>query len=464
MRCTACGTDNAPERRFCADCGAALAVACDACSAANEATARFCGQCGASLANPGALASPGLAEPPPRSWPAAERRQLTLLFCDLCGSTALSDRLDPEDMREMLESYRARCAAALARYGGTVAYYMGDGILAYFGYPTAHEDDALRAVRAALEIVPAVGRAGRRLALAVAAAAPGPHQHPYRPRRRRGDQPGQPPQRAVGRRPRAEHRCPAADAGGAGRDRGQRRDAPSAARRVRHHLAGPPPAARHRRDDRGPPGRKRAADRGRHRRRNAATGCRTLVNREAELAILADCWAQAQLGAGRAVLLSGEPGIGKSRLVRALVAGLLASAHQVLLLQCSPYFIDSPLHPVIEQIERAAGIAQADDAATRLERLDRLVGLAARAACPISSRRWPTCSGSSRTATGPWRRWRRPRSARARSRRLSDYVLSLAATRPMILLVEDLHWADPTTREWLGLLIDRLRAAPAPGV
>ena len=97
----------------------------------------------------------------PRAWPTAERRQLTLLFCDLCQSTALSDRLDPEDMREVLEAYRARCAAALDRYRGTVAYYMGDGILAYFGYPTAHEDDAVRAVRAALEMVPAVGSLGR---------------------------------------------------------------------------------------------------------------------------------------------------------------------------------------------------------------------------------------------------------------------------------------------------------------
>ena len=91
----------------------------------------------------------------------AERRQLTLLFCDLCQSTALSDRLDPEDMRDVLDAYRQRCAAVLDRYRGTVAYYMGDGILAYFGYPTANEDDAVRAVRAALEIVPAVGSLGR---------------------------------------------------------------------------------------------------------------------------------------------------------------------------------------------------------------------------------------------------------------------------------------------------------------
>jgi class 3 adenylate cyclase len=122
MRCAACGIDNRPGRRFCAECGAGLPVACGACNAENEARARFCGQCGAALVDAETATATGLAEPAQRSWPEAERRQLTLLFCDLCSSTALSDRLDPEDMREVLESYRARCAAALARYGGTVAY------------------------------------------------------------------------------------------------------------------------------------------------------------------------------------------------------------------------------------------------------------------------------------------------------------------------------------------------------
>ena len=264
MRCTACGTDNAPERRFCADCGAGLAIACGICNAANEARARFCGQCGASLDGPGVQKAPGLAEAEPRSWPAAERRQLTLLFCDLCSSTTLSDRLDPEDMREVLEGYRARCAAALARYGGTVAYYMGDGILAYFGYPTAHEDDALRAVRAALEIVPAVATLGAGWPWPLPLPLQVRIEYPYRPRRRRRDQPRQPPQRAVGGWPRPQHRSPAAESGRPGFDRGQRSHASPAARRVRDQLAGPPPAARNRRDHRGAADRERAA--GRHRR------------------------------------------------------------------------------------------------------------------------------------------------------------------------------------------------------
>ena len=155
MRCVACGRENQHGRNFCAECGVALRATCEACGFGNDPTANFCGGCGIRLSGQ------GLAEAPARTWPTAERRQLTLLFCDLCQSTALSDRLDPEDMREVLDAYRKNCSAALSRYGGTVAYYMGDGILAYFGYPTAHEDDAVRAVRAALEIVPAVGSVGR---------------------------------------------------------------------------------------------------------------------------------------------------------------------------------------------------------------------------------------------------------------------------------------------------------------
>ena len=458
MRCTACGGDNRPGRRFCCDCGTPLPVVCGACSADNEPTARFCGDCGTPLADAAPPRPGGLAEAEPRSWPAAERRQLTLLFCDLCGSTALSDRLDPEDMREVLESYRARCAAALARYGGTVAYYMGDGILAYFGYPTAHEDDALRAVRAALEIVPAVAALGT--------GWPWPLPLPLRVRisihtglvvageisldSRRNEL------WAVGRAPNIAARLQSLATPDA-------IVVSEATHRLLHGVFVTTSLGRHqlpgidetievlRIESEQPVGTAVTLDVGAH--------AVALVNREAELAALAECWAAAQLGAGRAVLLSGEPGIGKSRLVRALVAGLPASTHQVLLFQCSPYFIDSPLHPVIEQIERAAGIAQADGPATRLERLDRLVG-SLREQLPDLVETLADLLGIEQDR---YRALAALASAEKRLRTfatLTEYVLRLAATRPMILFVEDLHWADPTTREWLGLLIDRLRAAP----
>ena len=455
MRCAACGAENAVERRFCTGCGAPLGTICPACSFSNEASARFCGGCGAPLA----AAPASLAEPVARAWPQAERRQLTLLFCDLCQSTALSDRLDPEDMRDVLEAYRRRCTAAIGRYNGTIAYYMGDGILAYFGYPTAHEDDAIRAVRAALEIVPAVGSLGRGWAT--------PLPLPLRVRiaihtglvvageialdARRSEL------WAVGRAPNIAARLQilaepdAIVVSGATHRLLSGRFA--ATPLGRHELAGIDETIEVLRIERELPG--------------AATGAELpdepLVNREAELAFLEQCWAHVREGSGRAVLLSGDSGIGKSRLVRALITRLRQAEHQVLLFQCSAYFAETPLHPVIEHLRRAAGILVADSDERRLERIERLVG-SRRERIPDLVEILADLLGVTQD------RYRAlammaPAERRARTLdALSSYVLVLAAERPAIAIFEDLHWADPTTREWLGQLFGRLAAGPLLGL
>src|SRR6266446_142091 len=152
MRCPSCDGENRPERRFCAACGAPLTQACPACGFGNRPGEDFCGGCGTTLKGSSA---PTDTQPPPAI--AAERRQLTVMFCDLVGSTALAERLDPEDLRDVMRVYRSACAPAIERYDGHVAQYLGDGVMAYFGYPEAHEDDAERAVRAALDVVEAVG-------------------------------------------------------------------------------------------------------------------------------------------------------------------------------------------------------------------------------------------------------------------------------------------------------------------
>jgi len=148
--------ENAATRRFCAQCGAALPSPCPACGFENEPTARFCGGCGKSLGEVAAPA-PTIVPAPPRI-DSAERRQLTVMFCDLVGSTALSSQLDPEDLREVIAAYHRAVAGVVAQLDGFVAKYMGDGVLVYFGYPRAHEDDAERAVRAGLGLIDAVGR------------------------------------------------------------------------------------------------------------------------------------------------------------------------------------------------------------------------------------------------------------------------------------------------------------------
>ena len=152
MQCGACGRDNRQGRKFCAHCGAALGWACPACGFANDASERFCGGCGKAAAAEAAWPAPSS-----EAETGGERRQVAVLFADLCGFTALSRRLDAEDLRRLVETFYGRADAVVAAYGGTVDKHMGDAVMALFGAPVAHGDDALRALRAALDIAAATG-------------------------------------------------------------------------------------------------------------------------------------------------------------------------------------------------------------------------------------------------------------------------------------------------------------------
>src|SRR5215472_9019610 len=155
MRCAQCGTDNRDAAKFCDKCGAKLSPLCPSCGAENRAGAKFCDSCGAAA---GPAAEPEVEKPVPIERVSGERRHLTVLFCDLVGSTGISSKLDPEEWREALAGYHRAAAEAVTRFGGHVAKYLGDGVMALFGYPEAHENDAERAVRAGLTIVEAVGQ------------------------------------------------------------------------------------------------------------------------------------------------------------------------------------------------------------------------------------------------------------------------------------------------------------------
>src|SRR5438093_5115852 len=168
IRCPSCGHANRPDRRFCAKCGVRLGGVCAACGTQNDPDENFCGRCGAALSAAtawSAAAKPVVRQEPPEAekLPAGERRQLTVLFCDLVGSTELSARLDPENFRDVVRAYQRSAAEAVARLGGHVAKTLGDGLLIYFGWPKAHEDDAERAVRAALALLDAIGTLDERL-------------------------------------------------------------------------------------------------------------------------------------------------------------------------------------------------------------------------------------------------------------------------------------------------------------
>jgi class 3 adenylate cyclase len=297
---------------------------------------------------------------------AGERRQLTVMFCDLVGSTALSEKLDPEELRSLLHAYRNLCGDVIARYDGFVARYVGDGILTYFGWPGAHEDDAERAVRAALEIVQTVKRASStenlsvRLGIATGPVVVGEPAGT-------GDQ----SKLAVGSTPNLAARLQGlavADqiviAASTRRLVGNTFELTDLGEHDLKGIAEPVHAWRVERN--------LAAD-SRFDASHGDSALTPLVGRDEELDLLLRRWSQAKDGEGQVVLLSGEPGIGKSRVLNALRQRLDAQGVQALRFQCSPYYVNSAFWSVIDNFERALRFARDETAGAKLDKLEALV-------------------------------------------------------------------------------------------
>ena len=296
----------------------------------------------------------------------AERRQVTVMFSDLVGSTALSARMDPEDLREVISAYQKSVAETVRRFDGYVAKYMGDGVLIYFGYPQAHEDDAERAVRAGWELVAAVSGLRHSAASNSRRHRHGACRRGRSDRVRRGTgtwhrRRNAEPCRAIARRRRAEH-------GGHCREYAEARRqsvrASGSWREGPQGLSGPVTGLGCSTDDH----RWKAAS-----RLFTPSDLTDLVGREEELEVLVRRWSKAKGGEGQVVLLSGEAGIGKSRLTAALLERLATEAHTRLRYFCSPQHTDSALYPVISQMERAAGFTHYDSPQTKLDKLDAAV-------------------------------------------------------------------------------------------
>src|SRR6516165_12269593 len=299
----------------------------------------------------------------------AERRQLTLMFCDLVGSTPLASRFDPEELSEIIGAYHRTVADAIGRFDGFVAKYMGDGVLTYFGYPQAHEDDAERAVRAGLAVIEAVARLElpERLAVRIGVATglvvvgeligEGAAQE-------RG---------VVGETPNLAARLQAVAelnslvvADTTRRQIGALFEVEDLGTQRLAGFADPQHAWRV------------VAESGVVSRFEALrSGITPLVGREEELDQLMTAWRQAKTGEGRVVLVSGEPGIGKSRLVAEVVKRLEPESHIRLRYFCSPHHQDSALYPIISQLERAGNVVREDTAEQKREKLDGLLGPAA---------------------------------------------------------------------------------------
>jgi class 3 adenylate cyclase len=391
----------------------------------------------------------------PRNAPApaeAERRQLTVMFCDLVGSTALSARLDPEDLREVYAAYHRAVADVVRSLDGFVAKYMGDGVLIYFGYPRAHEDDAERAVRAGLGIIDAVGR------LDVKSVELQTHVGIATGLVVVGDLIGEgsaQEQSVVGETPNLAARLQALAepeavviAAGTRRLVGDLFEYRDLGAVEVKGIAAPVPASQVLRPS-------VVASRFEALRGSSLT---RLIGRDEEIDLLLRRWARAKAGDGQVVLVSGEAGLGKSRITAALAERLLTEPHLRVRYFCSPYHQDSALFPFIDQLGRASGFARDDPPAAKLEKLEDLL---ARAELPNEdvallddllslpgSERHPLPNLS------PQRK--KERTLEALIRRLEG----LARHQPVVMVFEDAHWIDPTSRELLDLTVDHVRSLP----
>jgi class 3 adenylate cyclase len=453
MSCPRCGTDLTSERNFCGDCGCPLPLTCRSCGSQTPPGKKFCGDCGAPLTT-------GLAEQNETGFvtkylpAAAERRQLTVMFVDLVGSTRLSAQLDPEDLRNVITAYQQCITSVVARLDGFVARYMGDGALIYFGFPQAHEDDAERAVHAGLAINEAVrnlstdagasGTLACRVGIATGLVVVGDVigfgsslEFPVV---------GDTPNLAAGLIGIAEPGMVVID---------------ETTRRLTGELFNYKTLG---------PTRVKGSTRAIHawaalaessissRFEALRAGKLPLIGRTEELNLLMRRWGQARAGEGRVVLLSGEPGIGKSRLVVALEERIGPTLSARIQFLCSPHHRDSALYPVIRQIERAAQFERGDTPAVKLEKITRLIGAdiapdpdVAVIADLLSI---PLAQQNLSDMHTPLRRKDVAFAA------LLRYLERLTRKTPLLVIFEDIHWADPTTLDLIDLVVETVERLP----
>jgi class 3 adenylate cyclase/predicted ATPase len=385
----------------------------------------------------------------PKPLDSAERRHVTVMFCDLVGSTALSTGMDPEDLRDVISAYQNCVAETVRRFGGFVAKYMGDGVLVYFGYPQAHEDDAERAVRAGLDLIAAVGglkthnvlqtRVGIATGLVVVGDLIGSGASQE--------------QAIVGETPNLAARLQSIAepnsvviADNTRRLIGRLFELGDLGTKDLKGITGPVRAWAALR-----PASVESRFEALH-----ASGLTQLVGRDEEVELLMRRWSKASSGEGQVVLLSGEPGIGKSRLAAELLKRVTTEPHARLRYFCSPQHTDSALYPIISQMERAAGFTYEDTAQAKLDKLDALLAqsltsqqdaaLLAEMLSLQNDGRYPTLQLASRQ--------RRQKTLEA----LAAQLATLSQSKPVLMIFEDVHWIDPTSLEALGRTVNQVRS------
>jgi class 3 adenylate cyclase/predicted ATPase len=468
MRCPSCGFDNPEDMKFCGECGIPLQQRCPQCGFDNPARFKFCGACGTALIElpHGSQSTPvdhqrdGRESQTPRVTPPAvgrprpegERRQLTVLFCDLVDSTALATQLDPEELREVVRAYQSVCAEVIQRFEGYIAQYLGDGLLVYFGYPQAHEDDGQRAVHAALGMVEAMGQLNQRLS----------QEGGVQLAMRIGIHTGLV---VVG------------EMGGGGRqEQLALGETPNVAARLQG-LAAPDTVLISAATQRLVQGLFTCQDLGLHTLRGVVTpmqvfhvlreseaqsrldvavsrGLTPLVGREQEVRLLLERWAQVKDGHGQIVLLSGEAGIGKSRLVEVVKERVAGELHTRFEWRGSPYYQQSPLYPVIVHLHRLLRWHQEESPHERLRKLERVMrqsGFSLPDMVPLfaSLLALPLPDSYPSLALTPERQKQKILEA------LLVWLRREVERQRVLLIIEDLHWLDASSMEFLNLLVDQ---------
>jgi predicted ATPase/class 3 adenylate cyclase len=449
MRCSNCDIENTVGGKFCSECGSALSRGCPRCNAGNAPGSKFCGECGAPLSAPVSDPQTELSSVQPRD-AAGERRHLTVMFCDLVGSTEISARLDPEEFRELLADYHQAATEAIIRFGGHVAKYLGDGVMAYFGWPEAHDNDAERSVRAGLAILESIASLNSRDAKSDRSKLSV----------RVGIDTGNV---VIGK--------------GGGSESELFGDAANIAARVQS-AAGPDAVMVTPSVNRLVSGLFVVEERGAHqlkgiaepvelyrivrlssvRNRLAASmvhGLTPFVGRDDETRLLWSRWQRASEGEGQVVSIVGEAGIGKSRLVRQFRKRLAPNPH--IWLECvgSPYFQNTPLYPIADMLQQ--GFAQRGDSdGAKLSELERdleRAGLKPAEAVPLIApmmnlqvdEKYP------RLVLSPEQQRKRLLTT------LAGWLFG--APQPVVMAVEDLHWFDASSLELMQMLIEQAATA-----